>query len=83
MVRILYIIYMVNDPYEIILDHLRDFRGRFDSLESEIKDLKQTTMRVRKDVHELRGDVLRIDETIATVSDRLEFIEKRLSLTDA
>ena len=52
---------MVNDPTEIILDHLRALRTGQDRIEHELKELKTGQIALRGDFHGLRGDFLRLE----------------------
>lgn len=72
---------MVNDPYEIILDHLRYLRGKADSTDTAVKELRGAVLGLREDVNALRGDILRQERAFAAVEVDIDRIKARLDLT--
>jgi hypothetical protein len=73
---------MVNDPYEIILDHLRDLRSGQERIEHDLKELKAGQIAMRGDFHGLRGDFLRLERALAAVEVDIDHINARLGLSD-
>lgn len=79
---ILYTCSMVNDPYEIILDHLRVLRA-------DIGDLKKLRGEVREGFASLRahhatslGDQALLERRVVTLETELELVKRRLEILD-
>jgi septal ring factor EnvC (AmiA/AmiB activator) len=72
---------MVNDPSELILEHLRAIRQDIGGLKADIRDLKDGLMSLRDDVHSLRGDLRRQERALATVEVDIDRIKARLDLS--
>lgn len=73
---------MVDDPHELILEHLRYIRGRVEATDEAVGEVKISLTSLRQDVHSLRGDILRQERALAAVEVDLERIKSRLDLTD-
>lgn len=73
---------MVDDPHEIILEHLRYLRTRADTTDAAVRDLKTMVIGLREDVNGLRGDVLRQERALAVVETDIERIKARLDISD-
>jgi septal ring factor EnvC (AmiA/AmiB activator) len=73
---------MVNDPQELILEHLRAIRGDTAEIKTTIRDLKAGMNALRTEVNSLRGDVLRQERSIAAVEVDVDRINARLGLSD-
>ncbi len=73
---------MVDDPHEIILEHLRHLRSRADSTDLAVRDLKTAVLALREDVNGLRGDILRQERAFAAVEVDIDRIKARLDLTE-
>jgi len=73
---------MVNDPYEIILDHLRVLRSGQDRIEHDLKELKAGQIAMRGDFHGLRGHFLRLERAIAAVEVDIDHINAHLAMSD-
>ena len=70
-----------NDPYELILEHLRALRLDTAELKTDFKDLKQSVNSLRTEVNALRGDILRQERALATVEVDIDRIKARLDLS--
>ncbi len=73
---------MVDDPHELILDHLRAIRQDLSEAKRERAELKDAVLAGREDVNSLRGDVLRIERGLAAVEVDVDRIKVRLDLSD-
>jgi hypothetical protein len=71
---------MVEDPHEIILEHLRYLRSRADSTDTAVRELKSVVLGLREDVNGLRGDILRQERALAAVEVDIDRIKARLDL---
>ena len=49
----------------------------------EVVMARKPQLRIRKDINDVRGDIIRHDENFAQIELRLDRIEKRLGLIDA
>ena len=74
---------MTDEPHNLILDHLRAIRGELKALQHGQQDLKNEMISLRQEVHNLRGDSLRRDQSIAGLEVSIERIKSRLDLSDA
>lgn len=74
---------MVDDPQEIILEHLRAMRTDISVLKEGQRDLKAMMISSREDMNGLRGDILRQERAMASVEVDIDRIKTRLDLTDA
>lgn len=68
---------------ELIYEVLKDIQSRLTHVESNSRDLVKGQLRIRKDINDLRGDILRHDGNFAQIEMRLDRIEKRINLVDA
>lgn len=71
-----------TEPHDLILDHLRAIRLDLAALKMGQEQLKSDVLNVRKDIHALRGDLLRIEESGAATAAEVERINIRLGLND-
>lgn len=81
---------MVNDPQEIILEHLRYMRGRVDSIETTVKGHDKRFDLVERQLAGIRSDMATMQELyvdhrndVRTLTDRVERIERHLELSGA
>ena len=72
-----------DNTAELILEHLREIRRVQDDHGQDLKELKHGNARIRQDIHDMRGDDLRFESTLARVADEVKVINKRLGLVDA
>ena len=73
---------MVNDPQEIVLEHLRAMRSDIGDIKLDVRDLKVGINALRTEVNALRGDILRQERSIAAVEIDVDRINTRLGLHD-
>ena len=73
-------LFMVHDPQEIILEHLRSIRTKIDGTDAAVRELKSMVLALREDVNGLRGDVLRQERAFAAVEVDIDRIKTRLDL---
>ena len=65
---------------EMIYELAKDVQSEVNQLEQSVRDLVQGQLRIRKDINDVRGDIIRHDENFARLEVRLDRIEKRLDL---
>lgn len=73
---------MVEDPHEIILEHLRYLRSKADNHDKGMSDLKSLVLSLREEVNGLRGDILRQERALAAVEHDIDRIKVRLDLVE-
>lgn len=73
---------MVNDPYEIILEHLRAIRADLGDVKQDVRELRSGVNSLRQEVNAMRGDLLRQERAIAAVEVEIDRINVRLGLSD-
>ena len=74
---------MTDVTNELMYEVLKEIQARLTHVEDNTRDLVKGQLRIRKDINELRGDIIRHDENFARLEVRLDRIEKRLELVDA
>ena len=74
---------MAKVTNDLIYEILKDIQTRLSHVEENTRDLVKGQLRIRKDVNDLRGDIIRHDENFAQIESRLDRIEKRLNLVEA
>lgn len=67
----------------IILEHLKAIQAEIKSLKNGQNDLKAEILSIKSYLHNMQGDALRREQTIAEVQVNLDRINTRLNLTDA
>ena len=73
---------MVDDPHEIVLDHLRAIRSKQDEHSKQLAEMKEGQLHIRDDLHAIRGDIRRLDHGLASVEQDVERIKVRLDMVD-
>ena len=68
---------------ELIYEVLKQIQTDVAALHHGVKELKTGQSAIRKDIHRLDGNLLRIDDEFVSVNERLDRIEKQLSLVQA
>ena len=68
---------------EMIYELAKDVQSEVNQLEQSVRDLVQGQLRIRKDINDVRGDIIRHDENFAQIEVQLDRIAKRLGLIDA
>jgi len=81
---------MVDDPNNLVLEHLRAIRAEFGGFRVDIHDVKGrltalevSVANLRTEMANLHGDFAGQSGRIDRVENRLERIERRLGLLDA
>jgi septal ring factor EnvC (AmiA/AmiB activator) len=74
---------MTEVTNEIIFEVLKKIQADVAHIKGRVDDHDQQFIALREQLHGLQGDLLRIDRQAASVSHRLERIERRLELTEA
>lgn len=74
---------MTKVTNELIYEVLKDIQSRLGNVERDMKELKTGQLNIRKDIHRLDGHILRHDDEFVRVNERLDRIEKQLSLVQA
>lgn len=80
---------MVDDPKEIILEHLRYLRSRVDSIENIVKNHDKRFDILERQLAGARGDMAAMQElyvdhrdSVRGLAERVERIERRLDLVE-
>jgi hypothetical protein len=74
---------MTEELENLVLEQLRAVRGDLGQIKDTLADHGAQFIRVRSDIHDVRGDILRDEEHFARLELRLDRIEKRLGLVEA
>lgn len=74
---------MTENIENLILDHLRAIRTDIATLKDGQKELKAEILSVKKYLHNVQGDALRREQTIASIQVDIDRIKMRLDLSDA
>ena len=74
---------MAEANFELIVEILRKMQSDIAQIKAVQAEHTQQFIRVREDIHGLRGDDLRRETMQAQMDVRLERIESRLGLRDA
>ena len=69
-------------PHELILDLLRAVRADQAKTDRRIELMQGDVLSLRKDVHGLRGELLRFEESVAAMGAQIERINTRLGLNE-
>ena len=67
---------------ELIFEVLKPLQTEQAKTSAAMADLAHQTIRVREDIHALRGDILRLERNIASLHVDAERIDRRLGLVD-
>lgn len=73
---------MVDDPQELVLEHLRYIRSHVDTIEKEQRELKFAVLSVKEQVNDVRKDMIRQERAMASVEVDIDRIKVRLDLVD-
>lgn len=74
---------MTNITNDLIYEVLKDVQHRITNVEQSTKDNRVGIANIRKDIHRVEGHILRQDDALLNVDERLTRIERRLQLADA
>lgn len=67
----------------IILEHLKIIQAEMKTLRNGQNDLKAEMLSIKSYLHNMQGDALRREQTIAEVQVNIDRIQCRLNLADA
>ena len=67
----------------IVLEHLKVIQAELKVLKNGQNDLKAEMLSIKSYLHNMQGDALRREQTIAEVQVDIDRIKGRLDLTDA
>ena len=73
---------MVDDPKEILLDHLRSLRDTCARIEMDVRDTKARVTSMERYLAATHGDLIEHRGEIDGLKDRLARVEKRLEIHD-
>ena len=73
---------MNADVENLVLEHLRHIRSRVDAIDEQQREMKESLLATRVDVHALRGDILRFERGLAAVELTMDKVKLRLGLGD-
>ena len=59
----------------MIYELAKAVQSEVNQLEQSVRDLVQGQLRIRKDINDVRGDIIRHDENVAQIEVRLGLIE--------
>ncbi len=78
---------MTENIESLILEHLKRFQAGQDRIERELREVKSRLTQVEIGVAGIRGDIAHISGdqarqqlTLDSLTDRMEFVERRLEL---
>ena len=74
---------MSDSPENLILEHLRAIRAELNVLKEGQADMRADILSIRKYLHNIQGDALRREQTIAVMQVDIDRIKTRLDLSDA
>jgi hypothetical protein len=74
---------MTNDIENLILEHLRTFRGDISSIKTDVRDIKGRLSSIETYIATMHGDQARTSTTIDNLTERVERLEQRAGLIDA
>ena len=67
----------------LVLEHLRAIREGQTKILDRLANVEKEIISLRKQVHDLQGDSIRRDQTMAALSINVDRINSRLELNDA
>ena len=73
---------MTADVENLILEHLRRFDRRLDSISSDLNDLKLRTTAIEQGLALVNQGLALVNQRIDRVEERLSRIERRLDLVE-
>lgn len=73
---------MVDDPYEIILDHLRAIRTDIDDLKMLRGEVREGFASVRANQAAAHGDQALLERRVVSLESELDRVKRRLELLD-
>jgi len=74
---------MTEETQNLMLEILKRIQADLSDMKDDMRDFKDGQIRVRNEINDLRGDILRLERSNAGIDARLSRIERRLDLVDA
>jgi chromosome segregation ATPase len=74
---------MTDETQNLVLEILKRIQADLSEMKDDMRDFKDGQIRVRNEINDLRGDILRLERSNAGIDVRLSRIERRLDLVDA
>ena len=74
---------MTEETQNLMLEILKRIQADLSEMKDDMRDFKDGQIRVRNEINDLRGDILRLERSNAGIEARLSRIERRLDLVDA
>ncbi len=74
---------MTEETQNLMLEILKRIQADLSEMKDYMRDFKDGQIRVRNEINDLRGDILRLERSNAGIEARLSRIERRLDLVDA
>jgi len=74
---------MTEETQNLMLEILKRIQADLSEMKDDMRDFKDGQIRVRNEINDLRGDILRLERSNAGIEVRLSRIERRLDLVDA
>ena len=71
-----------SEPHELILDHLRVIRADIAHLKNGQEQLKSDVLSTRRDINNLRGDIIRFEEKMVDLGQQVDRVNARLGLNE-
>lgn len=74
---------MTDETQNLVLEILKRIQADLSEMKDDMRDFKDGQIRVRNEINDLRGDILRLERSNAGIEARISRIERRLDLVDA
>lgn len=74
---------MTEETQNLMLEILKRIQADLTEMKDDMRDFKDGQIRVRNEINDLRGDILRLERSNAGIEARISRIERRLDLVDA
>lgn len=74
---------MTQETQNLMLEILKRIQADLTEMKDDMRDFKDGQIRVRNEINDLRGDILRLERSNAGIEARISRIERRLDLVDA
>ena len=74
---------MTQETQNLMLEILKRIQADLSEMKDDMRDFKDGQIRVRNEINDLRGDILRLERSNAGIETRISRIERRLDLVDA
>ena len=74
---------MTEETQNLMLEILKRIQADLTEMKDDMRDFEDGQIRVRNEINDLRGDILRLERSNAGIEARISRIERRLDLVDA